>query len=166
MKPLTARSLYLATAATLFWGAALAGETLYIQSIKAKLFEAPSARTAVVAIAGRGQAVEALERRDDWVRVRLGSGEGWVAKLLVGDRPPMERPSLLGASAPLLKDEARRRASAVATAGASRGLVSGGELARSRPGEADYRALERVEESTPTRDEVSAFLKSAGEDEP
>lgn len=152
------RLLVLAPLAAL-WATGACGEVLYVQSLKAKLFDTPSTRGTLVAVASRGDELRAVERQDDWIRVRRGEAEGWVSRLLVADHPPRGRTSLLDGAHPSLRDEARRRASAVATAGASRGLLTEGELGRDdQPAGADYRALATVERRVPDEQELADFV--------
>ncbi|GAB4274364.1 MAG: hypothetical protein Kow0092_29790 [Deferrisomatales bacterium] len=137
---------------------AVAGETVYVRSLRATLLSEPRVGAPPVGEVAKGAALEVTGRVEGWVRVRRDTGEGWLPVLLVGDAPPPARVSLLEGSAGTLHETARRRASQVVTAGASRGLVA--RDAAGDPGDpADYDALRTLEGFAPTEGELDRFLR-------
>jgi uncharacterized protein YgiM (DUF1202 family) len=137
--------------------ASFAQETVYVQSLKAKLLAAPAFNAGVVAEANRGDAAKVLEIQDRWYKVQLGDKSGWLSRLVVSDHAPLNKATAL--------DEqhtgdvsARRRASVATTAGAARGLTADDRLRASQSGLTNYVALEKVEKLTVSEQEALDFL--------
>ncbi len=120
-------------------------DKLYVQSLQASLLSEPRTDAGQLATASRGDRLEPIAKKGRWYRVRVGSIEAWVHELLVGNAAPMSRVSILGDDVEL-GDNARRRASEITSAAASRGLT---EAARENLGgthSADYDALSWLEQ--------------------
>lgn len=137
----------------------LAGETLYVQSTRAKLLERPAFGAPVAAAAEKGDALALLETRGRWVKVRLGDRSGWLSAYLVGKHPPVDKASVLTDDKTAIGENARRRASAVTTAGAARGLAADDRARSSNRNAADYRAVEKMEGLELKQQEVEHFLE-------
>lgn len=142
-------------------GHALAA-SVYVKSLKAKVLSAPKFDSATVAEVERGQELGLVERSERWVKVSVTGREGWVSELLVADEPPKGSASVLGQGAEDISGKSRRRASAIATAGASRGLTAEGvkEMQEADP-KADYGALAKVEAQKIDRAQALDFVMSA-----
>ncbi|MCX7739309.1 MAG: SH3 domain-containing protein [Hydrogenothermaceae bacterium] len=97
-------------------------ELLYIQSLKAPIFQNPKLGSKEVAILKKGDKVTSIGKSDGWYRVTHGNVEGWIPSLLVSKEPPLERISITEREVDV-KDTARRRASGYTTAAAVRGLL-------------------------------------------
>ena len=147
---------------TLFFALALpltatAQETVYVQSLKAKLLSAPAFNATVVAEADRGDAAAVLETQARWYKVQLGNHSGWLSRLVVSDHAPLNKTTALDA-AHTGDISARRRASVATTAGAARGLAADDRLRASQSGLTNYVALEKVEQLTVSEQEALDFL--------
>lgn len=136
---------------------ALADGTLYVQSLKAKILTAPAFTGTVVVEVNRGETLTLLENQDRWYKVSFGNKSGWISKLVVSDRAPMNKTTALNAQEGI-EMGARRRASLATTAGAARGLTYDDRMRASQTGIANYDALERVEEVQVSEQEALSFL--------
>lgn len=136
--------------------------SVYVKSLKAKVLVAPKFDSALVAEVDRGRELGLVERAERWVKVGVDGREGWISELLVSDEPPKTGASVLGGGSEDISGKARRRASAIATAGASRGLTAEGvkEMQAADP-KADYAALAKVEAQKIDRDEAVNYLLAA-----
>ncbi|GEM_PF-2657210 len=143
---------------------AWAGGQQYVQSRKVNLWVAPRFGTQVVGRLERGVAVEVMEENGRWARVRAARVEGWVPRMVLGPRAPAERPAEPVEGAGSWAPDARRRASAVVGAGATRGVRSSGVRERLNSADApDYRAVEEWERQSAEPDEVEAFQRELQE---
>lgn len=135
--------------------------SVYVKSMKAKVLAEPRFDSALVAEVERGQELALVEKAERWVKVAVSGREGWVSGLLLSDEPPKSAASVLDQGAEDISGKARRRASAIATAGASRGLTAEGvkELQEADP-KADYAALAKVEAQRIDRAEALDFVTS------
>ena len=112
--------------AAVFASASALAATVYVKSAKAKIMKSPRFDAPLVSEVERGQALSLVEKGDRWIKVKHADKEGWVSELLVSEEPPKGRQSVLETGEDDLAGKARRRASAIATAGASRGLRAEG----------------------------------------
>ncbi len=141
--------------------AAFAAEekTAYVKSLVAKIYVEPSFGADLVGTAKRGQPLTVIGSNARWEMVIIDKKEGWVSGLLLSDNPPLGSASVFDKKGYDLSRGARRRASAVATSGASRGLIS---EERQRLGElgtqSDWVALRKVEESKTDISQAMNFL--------
>ncbi len=140
------RALLLFPAIVLLCGTAYAKD-LFVQSAKAKLMGEPTFKAAVVATVQRGDRLEQTEEKDGWFKVKAAAGAGWVYNLAVAANPPMEKVTIITADAAELAEKSRKRASAITSAAAARGLSDAERKRLSDMGAADYRALRNLEES-------------------
>ena len=91
---------------------AVAADTVYVQSSKAKIFSNPSFQSQLVVTANKGDALTRLETSDQWVKVSYQQHTGWIAALLVNSKPPQDKITVIkGQDGGTPKDDARRRAS-------------------------------------------------------
>lgn len=137
--------------------ASVGAESLFVQSLKADLLEQPKFGAAAVKQLQKGDEVALLSAEGAWYKVNAGDKSGWVSRLLVAKHPPVERASILTGREDEAGREARRRASAVTTAGAARGLAA--EQRRPEDKAPDYAALEAVERLDISQDEALRFLR-------
>ncbi len=137
-----------------------AAETLYVQSNKAKLLETPQFNAPAVGELQKGNEVNVLQQQKRWVEVEYQGNSGWLSRFLLSDHPPLKKVTVLGDGETLkLEENARRRASAVTTAGAARGL-SADDRKRSNSGDkSDYFALEKVENYKVEDKAVTEFIE-------
>lgn len=98
-------------------------EIFYVHSAKAPLFESAAFNSTRLQTLNKGDQVLVLALQKRWVNVQFGEQQGWVPALLVNAVPPIDKVNLVGSDSITIEGEARRRASAVATAGATRGLA-------------------------------------------
>ncbi|MFU8838595.1 MAG: SH3 domain-containing protein [Thiohalomonadaceae bacterium] len=119
-------------------------QILYVQSLEAKLLSEPKVNATELAKLERGTRVELIADNASWYQVRHENSEGWIFRYFVAEHPPLE------SAGPALSDEldrehVRRRASAVATAGATRGLGPEERNRAHEMGIADYHALNKMD---------------------
>lgn len=133
-----------------------AGETLYVQSVKAKLLSEPSFQAEPVDVISKGSQVEVVESQGRWIRVHYQDESGWINKLLVSSKPPLNKVTLLDEQP--ISQEARRRASSVATSAAARGLTAEDRARLNMKDEFDYAALSQMESMKVEESEVWEFL--------
>ena len=152
MKKITI-SMCLALISTALW----AGNTLYVQSLKAKLLDQPAFTGKTLATLAKGQAVEVLAQSGRWYKVQQGSTQGWLSALVVAAHPPLDKSSVLKADDKRLTDKARRRASHQASAAATRGLREGDRSRASDEAQANYQALESMESTQVSNEEAALF---------
>ena len=139
-------------------GLAHAEEFVYIRSLKADLYAEPSFSAKHLATFPKGAKLVKLEEQRRWYLVQYREITGWVAKLLVSASPPKNRERAIKADSKI-GSSARRRASAVATAGAARGLAADDRRRKSQDNTTDYSALAFMEGISLSDAEVIDFLK-------
>lgn len=138
------------------WGA----QTVYVQSMQAKILASPDFKAATVARVKRGAALPLEQQTDDWVKVRYAGTTGWVPRLLVSDTAPLDEVSLIDGGDHAISHDVRRRPSAVTTGGAARGLAEDG---RSRPSNEltqNYSAVKKMESLEIDDGTVLTFLQA------
>lgn len=145
------KKLVLAACALVFFspasGAFAAEKPLYVKSLVAKVYQAPDFGSKVVASVPRGEAVTLVEAKQQWSLVKRAELSGWVSTMMLSDAPPLNTGSVFSGEEHDLSKGARRRASSVATSGASRGLVSEERQRLEEVGtKADYATLQKIEE--------------------
>ncbi|MDQ2070054.1 hypothetical protein [Natronospira bacteriovora] len=143
-----------------FWcGPAMAADeaerVVFVQSQNAALMAQPAFGGEPLERLARGMEVEVLEAGDSWHRIRVGELEGWMPALILRDTPPNRRESHLDRAAEM-DASARRRASAVTTAGAIRGVEEDERLLDDP--NLDVEALRRLEALAVSGDEALEFL--------
>lgn len=131
----------------------------YVQSDQAAVFEGPGFDNDTVGRLNRGVEVETLESRADWRRVRTESVTGWMPALLLREEPPTRASSNLDDAADL-ESGARRRASAVTTAGAVRGVDEDERLLNDP--DLDVDALHEMESMRVAPEEAMSFMAEDG----
>lgn len=136
-------------------------ETVYVHSAKAPLFLEPAFNAERLMVLTKGDALELIESEKRWVQVEVDGQRGWVSALLVKADPPLDQVNLIGSEEVTLEGEARRRASAVATAGATRGLTDSED-----PNgiSSDYRELTEMESLSISIDDLDAFAAELSEE--
>jgi uncharacterized protein YgiM (DUF1202 family) len=154
-KLLTTLSFLLGFSASLY----AANTMMYIQSTKASLQSAPSFGSSSLLSLEKGAQVEVIEIKGRWVKIKTGTQEGWVSKFLVSEQPPLKKKvTILKEDAPDM-DNARRRASAVTTAGAARGLSADNRDRSNDSQFTNYRDLEKVEKMDINEKELEKFIQ-------
>ena len=130
---------------------AVAAGTAYVHSLKAPLLAAPQFGAKTVATLKRGDKLAVTESRAHWYQVRADGHTGWVAALLVGEQPPVQRRATSPATA--------RRSTTTPGAGprpspprAARGLADTSRARLNGDQASDYTSL-AVVESYKTPDE-------------
>jgi hypothetical protein len=139
---------------------AWAAQTVYVQSMQAKILTSPDFKAAVVARVERGTPLPLQEETADWVKVRYAHTTGWLPRLLVSDTAPIDEVTLINGDDSAIPGVARRRASAVTTGGATRGFTDDD---RRRPSDAlmqNYAAVRRMESLKIDAREARQFLNT------
>jgi hypothetical protein len=136
---------------------ASADNAYFVQSAKAKLLETPNFKARVVVSMNRGSNVTAIEESGSWLKVKFNDQVGWVSRLVLSTKPPIEKSSVLTGEAVEQEHKARRRASNTTAAAATRGLRSDDRTRASDEQMSDYNALKQVESIQVDKDEVLKF---------
>ena len=134
-----------------------AADTVYVQSIKAKLYQTPDFKGNVVKLAVRGDKFSILEKKGNWYKISDDNNNYWVARLLVSKRKPLNKISVLANDTSSLKNNARRRASSVVTAGAARGLTADSRLRANEDSDTDYFSLRKIEAISVSDQDLQQF---------
>lgn len=134
-------------------------ESIYIQSIKAKLYQAPSFKSNIVKVAKRGNKLNLLEKKGSWYKVSDNEDSYWVSRLLVSKTKPLDRVSVLSNVNESLKINARVRSSSVIVAAAARGLTADSRKRENEDSEADYYSLRKIEVISISEQEIQQFNK-------
>ncbi len=134
----------------------------YVQTDRAAVFEDPSFGGDPVARLAQGLSVESLEEVDGWHRIRVEDVSGWMPGMVLREDPPTRRQSRIDDAAEL-DSSARRRASAVTTAGAIRGVEEDERLLEDP--NLDIEALRRMEELGASPEEAMQFMLDSDEGE-
>ena len=127
------------------WVAAGAGRTLYVRSAVMPVKAGAAFDSETLETLHRGDAVKAVGREGDWFRIERRGRTGYVHRLGVSDRAPAGEPGVFTGDTPSVTPSARRRASAMTSAAAARGLTGDSASSLSDPTPANYRALEEIE---------------------
>ncbi|MCP1727822.1 hypothetical protein J2T60_001822 [Natronospira proteinivora] len=135
--------------------------TVYVQTQGAALFEDPSFGGDPVARLAQGLEVRVLAEEDGWQRIRVEELEGWMPAMVLRDTPPTGRESHVDEAAEL-ESSARRRASAVTTAGAIRGVEEDERLLDDP--NLNIEALRRMEELGASPEEALQFMSEEEEE--
>ena len=133
-------------------------ETMYVQSAKAKLLENPTFTAKSIKELEKGDAVTVTKKQDRWIQVKQGSSSGWISSLLLSSNKPIDKISVLGDDSSV-SDNARRRASAVITAGATRGLSADDRQRVGDSNTSNFAALRWVESISVSREQMAVFDK-------
>ncbi len=148
----------------LCFSCAVAAEELYVKSTKGKLHAEPGFKNPVVLVLNKGDKVNVLERKLDWIKVKAGDKSGWISKLLVSENPPLDRITVIkGEETEAQKESVRRRASSASTAAAARGLREDGRARVSDSEQANYDALNKMEQQGVDESEVEKFSEQIKE---
>ncbi|MFW5807725.1 MAG: SH3 domain-containing protein [Spirochaetota bacterium] len=145
---------------------ALSAETLYVSSLKVKLYSSPAKNAQVVTTMRRGDSVQVQKKEGNWLYVSSSGGNGWVQSLFVKETRPAGSISILGNKTKTERIHARERASSDVTAASARGLLAENENAASRTRLSGDRMsfnpqdMEDVESIDVTEDELIRFLES------
>lgn len=138
---------------------ASAQETLYVQSVKAKVLSAPSFKSRVLGEASRGTRLSSIGRDGSWVKVSYYGKEGYVAAILLSASPPMAKHTMIKAGDSEFQQGVRRRASTYTSAAAARGLAADDRRRLSGEDKLDYDGLERVEKFMVSEAEMTKFME-------
>jgi len=136
-------------------------EVVYVHSAKASLLAESKFNASTLIVLELGTELTLVEREKRWVKVEHDNVIGWVSILLVRADPPISKVKILGSESVNLEGEARIRASAVATAGAIRGLSAGGG---STGIESDYNELSEMEALSVSLQQVNEFALSISQE--
>jgi len=132
-------------------------KTLYIQSMRAKMVDQPTFRAKTVLPMRKGDQVTVIQQKGRWIKVSSKGKQGWISKFLVASHPPVKKINVLVRKNQIVSN-VRRRASAVTTAGAARGLSAEQRRRASSKGGSNFVALEKLEMLGITENDVRLFV--------
>lgn len=131
-------------------------EFMYVQSFKVKVQVEPAFKSMPVFYVKKGDRLQVLEKRGRWVLVSNGQKSGWMMKFMLANHSPVRRVSMISSNQ--IIGNVRRRASAVTTAGAARGLTADQRSRASQKNRANYADLEKLEQIGIEDTEVYQFI--------
>ena len=132
-------------------------KTLYIQSMRAKMVDKPTFRAKTILNMRKGDQVTVIKKKGRWINISSKGKQGWISKFLVANHPPVKRINVLVRKNQIVSN-VRRRASAVTTAGAARGLSAEQRRRASSKGGSNFVALEKLEMLGITENDVRIFV--------
>lgn len=142
---------------------AVAGETWFVQSAKAKILAAPKFGEAEVALLTKGAELTALEKNGAWYKVQYQGHTGWISALVIAKQPPLAKVTVLTGDEENIHSVVRRRSSAATTAGATRGLAADDRSRENDLSAGNFRAVKKLEAMTIEAQELDSFI-AAGAD--
>lgn len=132
-------------------------KTMYIQSMRAKIVDKPTFRAKTIMPLKKGDQIKVIQTKGRWLKVSIKGKQGWISKFLVASHPPVKKINVLGRRNQIMTN-VRRRASAVTTAGAARGLSADQRRRASSKGGNNFIALEKLEMLGVTEEDVKLFV--------
>jgi hypothetical protein len=133
-------------------------DVVYVHSTQARILSTPAFNADVLSTVEQGSELLLLEQNKRWVKIQFQETQGWVSTLLVKSEPPIEKVRVIGSEDLTIEGTTRRRASEVATAGATRGL-NDSEDATSTGLLSDYPALFEMESIDIEANEIDSFAE-------
>ena len=130
---------------------------LYIQSMRAKIVDQPTFRGKMIMPLKKGDQVTVIQQKGRWIKVSSKGKQGWISKFLVANHPPVKKINILVRKNQIVSN-VRRRASAVTTAGAARGLSAEQRRRASSKGGSNFVDLEKLEQLGITENDVRLFV--------
>lgn len=137
----------------------LMAQPLYVQSLQASMLSEPKTTAAELKQLERGDSVELIESKSGWYHIRHNGEEGWMFRYFLAEHPPLQAVEPAHAES-LDTDHVRRRASAVVTAGATRGLSPEERNRAHEMGIADYHALNKMDALVIDEARLNHFVKA------
>jgi len=135
-------------------------ETLYVQSVKAKVYSAPSFNSNVLMELTKGFKVNVIDKEGNWAKVIIAGKTAYLSSFLLGKNPPMDKVKLSDEALSVPKDNPRSRVSQQTTAVAGvRGLAQERRARLGKEERVNYEALEKVESVVIKDDELNFFMK-------
>lgn len=130
---------------------------VYVQSIKANIVSEPSFKSQSIVIVDKGSKLQLLETQGRWLKVSFNNQQGWVSKFVVDEHPPVNKVNILINSSKTISN-VRKRASAITTAGAARGLSADQRRRANSKGGSNFLDLEKLEALNVTEKDVEQFV--------
>ena len=141
----------------------MAAETMYVQSYKAYIYEKSSFSSRIVDEAKKGDKVNALAKRKNWLLIESGSKRGWVLGHTLSKRPPVEKVSFFDSFLGLFKSgsiKGRKRASVAYTTVGVRGLTDEEKRGMDQDEVAAYEAVDKMDELQIQEAELARFIEA------
>lgn len=131
----------------------------YVQSTNATVRTDPSFSAKVMAKVTKGQTLAGVSKEGNWIKVKMDGKTGYISSYLVSSQPPLEKQTVIKANEEEIQPSARRRASSFTSAAAARGLTTD-ENKDGKDAPPDFKAVEKMEATKVTPDEVNKFKES------
>ncbi len=139
---------------------AFAEDTLYVQSMKAKVYSEPSFSSQVFLELTKGYKVVAYEKEGNWVKVLIGGKNGYISSFLLGKTPPFDKVEFSKEGSLAQPENPRSRVSQPTTAVAGvRGLSQERRARLGKEEKVNYEALEKIEAIAVSDEELKIFMK-------
>lgn len=137
-----------------------AEEVLYVMSKRAKILSSPVFGSTTIENVLKGEKLINIGKNTNWYKVRYGDKVGWLSRLSVSSHPPMKRKRRIAKIDRKMQENSRRRASAVSTTAAVRGL---NHIDRSRVSSKDvmnFASLDQMEAFQIADADVVTFMNN------
>ncbi len=146
-------------AGLLLGGAAVAADTLYVQSVKTNIYASPDFSSQVIAVADQGEELRQIGRDGNWLRVVRGEQYGWVLQHTLSERKPAEKVSFFSSVFDFFKGKSsRKRPSSVVSTAGVRGLTADDKARMDQKEVAAYEAVDQMESMHIRQEEVVQFM--------
>ena len=137
---------------------------LYVHSVKAPLYQAPSIGSTKLIDLKKGEKIIGIKEKTGWYEVEYKNKRGWIYKLMLRKTPPLDQKDLHDKDIEELAHKARRRSSAFTTTAAARGLKEKRKRFADKY-QFDYDSLDKMESIQISDEEANEFLMRGVSDE-
>ncbi len=150
---------FIVAVTVLFSSISYAKGSVYVSSLKAKVFQQPDFKSPVLMELSQSSKLKLLGTQDFWIHVEYENKTGWMSKYLVTEVEPItHKISIFNRIRNFFRSSTGRdRVSVVSTAGGIRGL-SDGEIESS--GAQDFESLHSLEKIEIPPQELDTFIQS------
>jgi hypothetical protein len=140
-----------------FHGQLMALDTMYVSSRTARVYQTPNFQSQQLTNLDRNDALDVLEQKGIWFRVRNSDVTGWISRYsLTPEKPFEEKVSIFARLKSFFNTgNSRERLTLVSTAGGIRGLS---DYDSETPTTKNFNAVSELENQTITEAELEAFL--------
>lgn len=145
-------------ACLLLTSATQAADTFFVQGLTLSLRDEPSPTAKEIAQLKRGQTLQLQEAKGLWYKVNSGKDSGWAPSIMLSKQQVSAPESILKGKEDI-NQGARKRSSAIATAGATRGLLDMNLDLIQSIGKTNTNALKKMMSFQVKPEEAETFLQ-------
>lgn len=140
---------------------------VYVTAATAKLKASKEAGAEDLHIVKRGEELAVKGLEGNWYQVEVAGKSGWISKLFVNTNKPIGQSDLMKDDSVTNEKMSRKRTSEYSVSAATRGLSAGSRQGKGREQfRSNQQALEKLEANQVKPEEVKAFEKESGAENP